>query len=230
VRAGHTEAAVDIARLAGLYPAGVLCEIMKDDGTMARLPDLIDFASAHRLKIATIADLIAHRLRNERIVERVAETEIDSRHGGRFRLVVYANSVDYAEHVALVKGDVSGGDPVLVRMHAFSIMDDLLGDTAGPHHGELQRAMEMIGQAGRGVVVVIREPRPTSLSARIRARAGGTMRPPPELRDYGVGAQILLDLGVRDMILLSNTRRTIVGLEGYGLSVAEQRPLPVLEV
>jgi 3,4-dihydroxy 2-butanone 4-phosphate synthase/GTP cyclohydrolase II len=230
VRAGHTEAAVDIARLAGLYPAGVLCEIMKDDGTMARLPDLIGFASAHRLKIATIADLIAHRLRNERIVERVAETEIDSRHGGRFRLVVYANSVDYAEHVALVKGDVSGGDPVLVRMHAFSIMDDLLGDTAGPHHGELQRAMEMIGQAGRGVVVVIREPRPTSLSARIRARAGGTMRPPPELRDYGVGAQILLDLGVRDMILLSNTRRTIVGLEGYGLSVAEQRPLPVLEV
>ena len=230
VRAGHTEAAVDIARLAGLYPAGVLCEIMKDGGTMARLPDLIEFARAHRLKIATIADLIAHRLRNERIVERVAETEIDSRHGGRFRLVVYANSVDYAEHVALVKGDVTCGEPVLVRMHAFNILDDLLGDTAGPHHGDLQRAMDIIGKAGRGVVVVIREPRPTSLSARIKARRGGTMRPPPELRDYGVGAQILLDLGVKDMILLSNTRRTIVGLEGYGLSVAEQRPLPVLEV
>jgi 3,4-dihydroxy 2-butanone 4-phosphate synthase/GTP cyclohydrolase II len=230
VRAGHTEAAVDIARLAGLYPAGVLCEIMKDDGTMARLPDLIEFAGAHGLKIATIADLIAHRLRNERIVERVAETEFDSQYGGRFRLIVYANAVDYAEHIALVKGDVNGAEPVLVRMHAFSMMDDLLGDAAGPHHGELQRAMQIIGEAGRGVVVVIREPRPTSLSRRIKARASGVTRPPPELRDYGVGAQILLDLGVKDMILLSNTRRTIVGLEGYGLSVAEQRALPVSEV
>ncbi|MGB8275970.1 MAG: 3,4-dihydroxy-2-butanone-4-phosphate synthase [Alphaproteobacteria bacterium] len=230
VRAGHTEAAVDIARLAGLYPAGVLCEIMKDDGTMARLPDLITFAGAHGLKTATIADLIAYRLRNERIVERVAETNFDSRYGGRFRLIVYANNVDYAEHIALVKGDAASTGPALVRMHAFNLMDDLLGDRAGAHHGELQRAMHIIGEAGRGVIVLIREPRLTSLSARVKARIAGATRPPPELRDYGVGAQILLDLGVKDMILLSNTRRTIVGLEGYGLSVAEQRPLPPLEV
>jgi 3,4-dihydroxy 2-butanone 4-phosphate synthase/GTP cyclohydrolase II len=229
VRAGHTEAAVDLARLAGLNPAGVLCEIMKDDGTMARVPDLVEFAKVHGLKMASIADLIAYRLRNERIVERIAETELDSRFGGKFRLIVYANSVNYAEHIALVKGDLSQPGPVLVRMHALNLLDDVLGDIAGPHHGELRRAMEIIGAAGRGAVVVIREPRATTLSSRVQSRSDKLPAQPPELRDYGVGAQILLDLGVRDMILLSNAKRTIVGLEGYGLSVVDRKPLPVSE-
>jgi 3,4-dihydroxy 2-butanone 4-phosphate synthase/GTP cyclohydrolase II len=229
VRAGHTEAAVDLARLAGLNPAGVLCEIMKDDGTMARVPDLVEFAKVHGLKMASIADLIAYRLRNERIVERIAETELDSRFGGKFRLIVYANSVNYAEHIALVKGDLSQPGPVLVRMHALNLLDDVLGDIAGPHHGELRRAMEIIGAAGRGAVVVIREPRATTLSSRVQSRSDKSPAQPPELRDYGVGAQILLDLGVRDMILLSNAKRTIVGLEGYGLSVVDRKPLPVSE-
>jgi 3,4-dihydroxy 2-butanone 4-phosphate synthase/GTP cyclohydrolase II len=207
----------------------VLCEIMKDDGTMARVPDLIEFAKAHGLKMASIADLIAYRLRNERIVERIAETELDSRYGGKFRLIVYANSVNYAEHIALVKGDLSQPGPVLVRMHALNLLDDVLGDIAGPHHGELRRAMEIIGAAGRGAVVVIREPRATTLSSRVQSRSDKSPAQPPELRDYGVGAQILLDLGVRDMILLSNAKRTIVGLEGYGLSVVDRKPLPVSE-
>jgi len=224
VRAGHTEAAVDLARLAGLNPAGVLCEIMKDDGTMARLPDLFGFAQTHGLKMATIADLIAYRLRNERIVERVVESFFESRFGGSFKLVVYANTVDYAEHIALVKGDLSHSDPVLVRMHALNVLDDVLGDIDGAHHGELARAMQIIGDEGCGVVVLIREPRATTVSTRVRAR--GQPPQPPELRDYGVGAQILLDLGVRHMILLSNTKRTIVGLEGYGLTVVDRRPLP----
>lgn len=229
VRAGHTEAAVDLARLSGLTPAGVLCEIMKDDGTMARLPDLMDFARAHGLKMAAIADLIAHRLRVERIIERVAETDFDSRYGGGFRMIVYANTVDYAEHLALVKGDLARPGPVLVRMHALNVLDDVLGDTQGAHHGELQRAMEIIGAEERGVVVLIREPRPKTLSNRVKARHEASRPKPPELRDYGVGAQILLDLGIKDMILLSNTKRTIVGLEGYGLSVVDQKPLTVRE-
>ncbi len=223
VRAGHTEAAVDLARLAGLNPSGVLCEIMKDDGTMARLPDLADFARAHGLKMAAIADLIAYRLRNERIVERVAETDFESRHGGKFRLIVYANTVDYAEHLALVKGDLSLPGPVPVRMHAMNVLDDLLGDAQGSHHGELQRAMDIIGGGERGVIVLIREPRAKTVSARVKARHEAAPPKPPELRDYGVGAQILLDLGVKDMILLSNTKRTIVGLEGYGLTIVDQK-------
>lgn len=228
VRAGHTEAAADLARLAGLYPAGVLCEIMKDDGTMARLPDLLEFAKIHGLKMASIADLIAYRLRNERIVERVAESDFESRFGGKFRLIVYANTVDYAEHLALVHGDLSRPGPVLVRVHALNVLDDVLGDARGQHHGELQRAMDIIGAEGRGVIVLIREPRPTKLSSAVRARQQAGAQS-PELRDYGVGAQILLDLGVRDMILLSNSKRTIVGLEGYGLSIVDRKPLPVPE-
>ena len=223
VRAGHTEAAVDLARLAGLNAAGVLCEIMKDDGTMARLPDLAEFSRAHGLKMAAIADLIAYRLRNERIVERIAETDFTSRYGGAFKLIVYANTVDYAEHLALVKGDLSRPGPVPVRMHAINVLDDVLGDVDGSHHGELQRAMEIIGAGNRGVLVLIREPRPKTVSNRVKARQEASPPKPPELRDYGVGAQILLDLGVKDMILLSNTKRTIVGLEGYGLTVVDQK-------
>lgn len=226
VRAGHTEAAVDVARLAGFNPSGVICEIMKDDGTMARLPDLVDFAKLHGLKIATIADFIAYRRRHDRIVERLVESELDSRFSGKFHMIVYVNKATYAEHVALVKGDIDGPGPVLVRMHAFNVLTDVLGDRSAGRGYELQTAMQMIGEEGRGVVVLIREPMPTSLSDRVRAQVGNQTQPVPGLRDYGVGAQILLDLGVRDMILLSNTKRAIVGLEGYGLSVVERRPIP----
>ena len=228
VRAGHTEAAVDLARLAGYAPAGVICEIMNDDGTMARLPDLVKFAQFHNLKIATIADLIAYRRRHETIVKRTHEIDFESRYGGRFRLLVYVNRVEYAEHIALVKGDVGGG-PVLVRMHALNVLEDLLGDE--PDRGsQLHAAMAEIGRRGQGVIVLIREPRPTALSDLVERRLGVGEDRSPRLRDYGTGAQILLDLGVKDMILLSNTpRRTIVGLDGYGLSVTDVRPIPPME-
>jgi 3,4-dihydroxy 2-butanone 4-phosphate synthase/GTP cyclohydrolase II len=225
VRTGHTEAAVDLARLAGLNPAGVICEIMNDDGTMARRADLIAFAQRHGLKVGTIADLIAYRRCHDNIVERALETSFESRYGGEFRMHVYVNKAAYAEHIALVKGDLSTPEPVLVRMHALNVLDDVLGDRSGGRDEILHQAMRSIAAAGRGVVVLIREPLPTSLSDRVRARIDGT-KPSAELRDYGIGAQILLDLGVRDMILLSNTQRTIIGLEGYGLTVVEQRPVP----
>lgn len=232
VRAGHTEAVVDIARMAGLNPSGVICEIMNDDGTMARLPDLVQFAQFHNMKIATIADLIAHRRRTESVVDRAVETTLRSKFGGDWRMIVYTNKVTYAEHVVLVKGDITTKDPVLVRMHALNVLDDVLGDAGGKRGGTLGSAMELIGEAGRGVVVLIREPSPTSLSDRVRdklrAEAEGRV-PHAELRDYGVGAQILLDLGIHEMVLLSNTKRTIIGLDGYGLSVVEQRPIPVDE-
>ncbi|MCH8092623.1 MAG: 3,4-dihydroxy-2-butanone-4-phosphate synthase, partial [Proteobacteria bacterium] len=210
VRAGHTEAAVDIARMAGLDPSGVICEVMNDDGTMARLPDLVKFAQLHGLKVATITDIIAHRRRTERLIERVAETTITSRYGGEFKLYLYVNRVAYAEHIALVKGDIAGPEPVLVRMHALNVLGDVLGDTtvsrfgggeARNRGGELQAAMRMIGEAGRGVVVMIREAKTTSLSDFLKQREGeAAKRPVAELRDYGVGAQILLDLGVKEMI------------------------------
>ena len=224
VRTGHTEAAVDLARLAGLNPAGVICEIMNDDGSMARRDDLIAFAQRHGLKIGTIADLIAYRRRHDRIVERAMEGDFESRWGGKFRMHVYVNQVAYAEHIALVKGDVTTPGPVLVRMHALNVMDDVLADRSSGRGGELQSAMRMIGETGR-VVVLIREPLPTSLSDRVRARVAGGTPPTDQLRDYGIGAQILLDLGVREMILLSNHRKNIVGLDGYGLSIAGQQPI-----
>src|SRR5579864_1196373 len=225
VRTGHTEAAVDVARLAGLYPAGVICEIMNDDGTMARRDDLIAFAQLHGLKIATIADLIAYRRRHDRIVERKIETDFDSDYGGVFRMIVYVNKVSYAEHIALVKGDVTTPGPVLVRMHALNVFDDVLGSRAGGRGGILQASLDMIGKAGRGVAVLIREPTPTAVSDRVRRMVEQGAEPVPELRDYGIGAQILIDLGVREMVLLSNAKRTIVGLEGYGLTVVERRPI-----
>jgi 3,4-dihydroxy 2-butanone 4-phosphate synthase / GTP cyclohydrolase II len=225
VRTGHTEAAVDLARLAGLNPSGVICEIMNDDGSMARRPELVAFAQRHGLKIATIADLIAYRRRHDRIIERKLETPFHSRFGGDFKMRIYANKISNVEHIALVKGDISTPEPVLVRMHALNVLEDVLGHDKGNRGGLLQGAMEAIGHAGRGVVVLIREPVSNSWSDRVPVlmesrRVGGA-----ELRNYGVGAQILLDLGVRDMILLSNTRRTIVGLEGYGLAVVGQQPI-----
>jgi len=227
VRTGHTEAAVDLARLAGLNPSGVICEIMNDDGTMARRDDLIAFAQRHGLKVATIADLISYRRRNDHFVERRLESRFTSRYGGEFNMAIFVNSLNYAEHVALWKGDISGDEPVLVRMHAINVLDDILGDSSSGKAGDLQQAMRMIGEAGRGVVVLIREPSADALSASLTSRLGGQPKA-GELRDYGVGAQILLDLGVRDMILLSNTKRTIVGLEGYGLRVVGQRAIEAL--
>ncbi len=241
VRAGHTEAAVDISRLAGLNPSGVICEIMNEDGTMARMPDLIKFAQFHGLKIGTIADLIAYRLKNDRIVERTIESSLESVHGGTFKMFVYTNQVAYAEHIALVKGDIGGGKgkdgPVMVRMHALNVLDDVFGDATTGKAGELQESMRMIADEGQGVLVLIREPHRAALSDRVQAKltakkgnGKGDAKAPRtggELRDYGIGAQILLDLGIKDMILLSNTKRTIIGLEGYGLSVVEQRPIKV---
>ena len=223
VRAGHTEASVDIARKAGLAPAAVICEIMNDDGTMARLPDLITFAQHHNLKLGTIADLIAHRRLTERLVRKVEEGAFHHAAGGDWRAVVYANTVEYQEHLALVKGDLSGPDPVLVRMHAVDLLDDMTG---APHWIAVHNAMHMIARAGRGVVVMIREHRKTALAERVRLLSTAAPRPQRELRDYGIGAQILLDLGIQNMILLTNRRRTVIGLEGYGLNIVEQRAIP----
>jgi 3,4-dihydroxy 2-butanone 4-phosphate synthase/GTP cyclohydrolase II len=220
VRAGHTEAAVDFARMAGLNPSGVICEIMNDDGTMARMPDLIAFAQHHGLKLGTIADLIAHRRRTERLVQRVEDSTLPQAIGGDWRAVVYASTISPGEHLALVKGDISGAEPVLVRMHAASLINDLV---AGRTLGELHGAMRMIAQAGRGVVVLLRDSRADGLSDQIRRGRGRSLA--PELRDYGIGAQILADLGLSRIIRLSNHPRPIVGLEGYGLEDVETRPI-----
>jgi 3,4-dihydroxy 2-butanone 4-phosphate synthase/GTP cyclohydrolase II len=221
IRAGHTEAAVDIARIAGLNPSAVVCEIMNDDGTMARLPQLVAFAQHHNLKVGTIADLIGYRRRTERLVKRLQEGVLAHEIGGEWRLVVYANTVEYTEHLVLMRGDLGAPGPVLVRMHGVDLLADFIGTRTA---ATLHRAMGMIVEAGRGVVVLLREMRPTKLSEQVRLLTAAP-RPTPQLRDYGIGAQILLDLGVRDMILLSNTRRTIIGLEGYGLNIVEQRPI-----
>ena len=229
VRAGHTEAVIDIARAAGYdNPAGVICEIMNDDGRMARLPDLVTFAKEHDLKIASIADLIAWRRRNESLVQRMVETTVTTRIGGDWRMMIYTNTISNIEHIALVKGDISGDTPVLVRMHALDLMADLLGEVSEKRAGnELASAMQMIADAGQGVVVVLREASASSLTAMVSQKIvaqidGGSNR---ELRDYGVGAQILTDLGVSQMILLSNTRPNVVSLEGYDLEITDWKPL-----
>ncbi len=223
VRAGHTEAAVDIARLAGLIPSGVICEVMNDDGTMARLPDLVKFAQLHGMKVGTIADLIAYRRRNDHFITRAVETELDSHHGGKFKMMLYVNTVEYAEHIALVKGDITKGAPVLVRMHAVNLFDDLLS-VRGGRDDVLTRSMDAVGEEGRGVIVLIRESRGTYVSDLLMRKQPEPESTPRRLKEYGVGAQILLDLGVRDMILLTNSAsRKIVGLEGYGLRVVDTR-------
>ncbi len=221
VRAGHTEAAVDFARLAGLNPAGVICEIMNDDGTMARMPDLVAFAQHHGLKLGTIADLIAHRRRTERLVRRVVEGQIDHEIGGEWRLITYTTTLKYAEHLVMVKGDLSAPGPVPVRMHAANLLKDIV-DGRGTR--DLHTAMRMIAEHGRGVVVIIRDWRPTNMSEQI-AHSKDRQVAPAMIRDYGIGAQILADLGVHDLIRLSNNPRPIIGLEGYGLRVLETRPL-----
>ncbi len=229
VRAGHTEAAVDIARLANLVPAGVICEIMNDDGTMARMPDLIEFAAEHQLKIGRISDLIAHRRRHDKLVERVAESDIHSLYGGRFRMIVYRNTIDHTEHIALVKGEDFETRPIPVRVHEFNILQDLLCDQGG-RGGYLHAAMHMIGEEGCGVVVIIREWNPAVVSDRIHTKLMGGEKSETELREIGIGAQILRDVGVRDMVILSHSQRPLVGLAGYGLRVVSQRDIPLLAV
>ena len=224
VRAGHTEAAVDISRMAGLTPAGVICEIMNDDGTMARLPDLVAFAQLHGLKIGTIADLIAYRRRTERFVERVMDTPFDSIHGGPFRLMLYRNAIEGVEHVALVHGRIEPGKPTLVRMHQVDFAADLLGHVES-RQNYVPAAMAAIARdPGPGVIVFLRDPDLHGLAERLTA----VPRPVASdraLRNYGVGAQILLDLGVREMVVMSSTRPNPTALEGYGLKIVGWRDM-----
>ncbi len=223
LRAGHTEAAVDVARLAGLVPAAVICEIMKADGTMARLPDLVPFVEHHRLCLGSIEDLIAWRVRHDPIVVRELESEFHSDEAGRFRLYLFRNTVLDVEHIALVKGDIGDGRPVPVRVHALDVLADVLGggtDAAGRERaGTLRAAMRTVQAIGRGVIVLIRESVTSGLARRLTAGDA----PPGDLREHGIGAQILRDLGVREMILLTHTQRPIVGLEGFDLKVVERR-------
>jgi 3,4-dihydroxy 2-butanone 4-phosphate synthase / GTP cyclohydrolase II len=235
VRAGHTEASVDLARMAGLYPAGVICEIMNDDGTMARMPDLVGFAQRHGLKIGTIEDLVAYRLKNDRIIKPVAQTRVHSAYGGAFDLRVYETKVDQAEHIALVKGDLSAPGPVLVRVHAANAMADMLGVTApGDQDRQIAKSMAAIEKEGRGVIVMIRELRPKAVSEWVAAQSKLSSVNTDEVKsektgerrrvETGIGSQILLDLGVRDMILLTNSPASVyVGLEGYGLKILGTR-------
>ncbi|HEY3890084.1 MAG TPA: 3,4-dihydroxy-2-butanone-4-phosphate synthase [Caulobacteraceae bacterium] len=226
VRAGHTEAAVDISRLAGLNPAGVICEVMNDDGSMARMPDLVAFAQLHGLKIGTIADLIAYRRRTERQVERVVDTEFESIYGGRFRMLIYRNIIDRTEHAVLVKGKIDPDRPTLVRMHRVDMAADMLG------HVEQRRdyvpaALRAIGaHDGAGVAVFLRDPNPAWLSERYGGGLEAHQGRNNALRDYGVGAQILNDLGVREMKLLTRTPVRPAALEGYGLKIVDTVPLP----
>jgi len=200
----------------------VICEIMNDDGTMARLDDLLGFAAVHGLKIVTIRDLIAYRMRHDNLVKCVAEMTLDSHHGGRWTAKTYANTAEYGEHIVLQKGHIDPAQPTLVRMHTMSLFTDLFAEDDG-RSGQLQRAMDIIGEEGAGIIVVLRDGAPTAISTQMAARGQGE---PVALRDYGIGAQILVDLGVSDMILLTNAHRTIVGLTGYGLTVVGERPIP----
>jgi 3,4-dihydroxy 2-butanone 4-phosphate synthase/GTP cyclohydrolase II len=221
VRAGHTEAAVDIARLAGLNPSGVICEIMNEDGTMARLPDLVAFAQRHALKIGTISDLIAHRRRHDNLVRETAVRTVTSEYGGAWQMRLFTDTAGGGEHIVLSKGDLTAPEPVLVRMHAINPLEDLLALHPGRTH-QLRDAMLEIAAAGRGVVVLLRD-----MSAKLDV---GDHVTPHRLRQYGIGAQILGALGLHDLVLLTNSPNPRpVGLEGYGLSIAGTRPIPSRE-
>jgi 3,4-dihydroxy 2-butanone 4-phosphate synthase/GTP cyclohydrolase II len=224
VRTGHTEAAVDVSRLAGLNPSGVICEIMNEDGTMSRMDDLVAFAQLHNLKIGTIRDLIAYRRRYDHFVERRAEARFTSRWGGEWTAITFWNKAAGTEQMALVKGRVDPSRPTLVRMHALNPFADLFGE-ADARAGLLARSMELIAQEGAGVIVVINKPRQDAFTAAVRIKAGERAADMEELRDYGVGAMILTELGVEEMILLTNTHHTLVGLDGYGLSIVGERPV-----
>ncbi|HMK37463.1 MAG TPA: bifunctional 3,4-dihydroxy-2-butanone-4-phosphate synthase/GTP cyclohydrolase II [Desulfomonilaceae bacterium] len=239
VRAGQTEGSVDLARLAGFTPAGVICEVMNDDGTMARLPDLITMAEKHGLKICTIKDLIQHRMRNERLVRRGAETTLPTDFGGDFRLIVYENDVDKLNHVALVMGEIDSEEPLLVRVHSECLTGDVFGSRRCDCGPQLERAMHMVSEAGKGVILYMQqEGRGIGLLNKIKAyalqdqgcdtvEANLRLGFKPDLRDYGIGAQMLADLGVKKMKLMTNNPTKIVGLEGYGLEVVEQVPIVI---
>lgn len=230
VRAGHTEASVDISRLAGLNPSAVICEIMNEDGSMARLEDLVRFARHHGLKIGTIRDLIAYRRRHDHLVKRVAETRFQSLWGGDWTAISFYNKATEGETVALVKGHIDPGKPTLVRMHSLSMFEDIFAE-ANERQGLLQGAMHAIAEEGAGVVVLINRRSNDFASRAIRMREAAASREASDManeqRDYGVGAQILAELGVHDMILLTNTQHSLVGLEGYDLSIVGERPIPV---
>src|SRR5438874_3456147 len=222
VRAGHTEAAVDVARLAGLNPSAVICEIMCDDGTMARMDDLLDFARAHGLKIGTIRDLIAYRLKKDHLVERVAITPFTARSGAQWQAQVFRDKASGEEQLALVHGALDTSQPVLVRMHSLDLFGDVLGE-AGPRSGLLPGAMRAIEEEGSGVLVALHAAAPGSLSRATDLRAGKPAEAGDAVRGYGTGAQILAALGIHDMILLTNTHHSPVALAGYGLAIVEER-------
>lgn len=227
VRAGHTEASVDLARMAGLLPAAVICEIMNDDGTMARIPDLVAFAQRHGLKVGTIEDLIAYRLKNDRIVKRTMTSRVESVFGGDFDMHVYETTVEPFEHVVMVRGDLSAPGPVLVRVHAVNMPADMLGiDTDGEKGSLIQKSLEIIAEEGRGVLVMIRDLRPRSVSSWLTKRAANAVTEERRLVEIGVGSQILRDLGISDMVVLTNSPSSrYVGLEGYGLRVVGTRKI-----
>lgn len=218
VRAGHTEAAVDISRLAGLNPSGVICEIMNEDGTMARLPDLIAFAQKHGLKIGTISDLIAYRRRHDNLVRERSVKRVHSVHGGDWLMRVFADETQGADHIVLTKGDLSGDGPVLVRVHALNPLEDVLG-IGDTHVGNLQGAMKVISEAGRGVVVLLRD-----TTMKLIDESGIS---PHTLRQYGLGAQILSSLGLTQIVLVTNSKAPkVVGLEAYGISITGTKSIP----
>ncbi len=238
-RTGHTEASVDLARLAGLYPAGVICEIMKEDGTMARLPDLIEFAKKHNLKIITIADLVNYRLKKEKLVERLAEAYLPTKFG-TFKIYGYRNKLDGTEHVALVMGEIKEDEPVLVRVHSECLTGDVFGSLRCDCQSQLHKALEMIAKEGKGVLVYMRghEGRGIGIVNKIKAyklqeegydtvEANHKLGFNTDLRDFGTGAQILLDLGVRKMKLMTNNPRKIVALDGFDLEIVERVPLQI---